>query len=88
MLAKHTRRPMAVIQIPTNSETSKIRMKTPMKHCYSKSYSPESSLDYERQVMLQRCFVVVFAVSEFVLQPLGDAYVCQQRGVASLSALK
>ena len=41
-------------------------MKTPMKHCYSKSYSPESSLDYERQVMLQRCFVVVFAVSEFV----------------------
>ena len=60
-----------VIQIPTNSETSKIRMKTPMKHCYSKSYSPESSLDYERQVMLQCCFsVVVFAVSEFVLQPL------------------
>ena len=57
---------MAVIQIPTNSETSKIRMKTPMKHCYSKSYSPESYLDYERQVMLQRCFVVVFAVSEFV----------------------
>ena len=43
------RRPMAVIQIPTNSETSKIRMKTPMKHCYSKSYSPESSLDYERR---------------------------------------
>ena len=37
-----------------------------MKHCYSKSYSPESYLDYERQVMLQRCFVVVFAVSEFV----------------------
>ena len=24
-------------------------MKTPMKHCYSKSYSPESSLDYERR---------------------------------------
>ena len=42
-------------------------------YCYSKSYSPESSLDYERQVMLQRCFVVVFAVSEFVLQPLSDA---------------
>ena len=42
-------------------------------NCYSKSYSPESSLDYERQVMLQRCFVVVFAVSEFVLQPLSDA---------------
>ena len=70
---KSTRRPIAVIEIPTNSETSKIRMKTPMKHCYSKSYSPESSLDYERQVMLQRCFIVVFAVSEFVLQPLSDA---------------
>ena len=66
-------RPMAVIQIPTNSETSKIRMKTPMKHCYGKIYSPESFLVYERQVMLQRCFVVVFAVSEFALQPLSDA---------------
>ena len=65
---------MAVIQILTNSETSKIRMKTPMKHCYSKRYSPESFLDYEWQVMLQRSFVVVFAVSEFVLQPLSDAY--------------
>ena len=70
---KTTRRPMALIQILTNLETSKTRMKTPMKHCHSKSYSPESSLDYERQVMLQRCFVVVFAVSEFVLQPLSDA---------------
>ena len=71
---KSTHRPMAVIQIPTNSETSKTCMKTPMKHCYSKNYSPESSLDYEQQVMLQRCFVVVvFAVSEFVLQPLSDA---------------
>ena len=47
---KSMRRPMAVIQIPTNLETSKTRMKTPMKHCYSKSYSPESSLDYEWQV--------------------------------------
>ena len=50
---KSMRQPMAVIQIPTNSETSKTRTKTPMKHCYRKSYSPESSLDYERQVMLQ-----------------------------------
>ena len=70
---KSMRQPMAVIQIPTNSETSKTRTKTPMKHCYRKSYSPESSLDYERQVMLQRCFVVVFPVSESVLQPLSDA---------------
>ena len=79
---------MAIIQIPTNSETSKIRMKTPMKHCYSKSYSPESSLDYERQVMLQRCFVVVvFAVSELCITAMIGRRV-SQRGVTSLSALK
>ena len=51
-----------------------------MKPCYSKSYSPEIYLDYERQVMLQRCFVVVFEVSEYVLQPLSDAYVLPAKG--------
>ena len=56
---KSTHRPMAVIEIPTNSETSKTRMKTPMKHCYSKNYSPESSLDYEQQVMLYTVLLCV-----------------------------
>ena len=62
-------------------------MKTPMKHCYSKSYSPESSLDYEWQVMLQRCFVVVFAVNLYYSHWATRMF-CQQRGVTSLSALK
>ena len=55
-------------------------MKTPMKRCYSKSYSPDSSLDYERQVMLQRCFVVVFAVSEFVTTAIERRVVLPAKG--------